>query len=60
MPGLQLIRPILHPAPRTMFYGYQIAHLNKLNANIFVPKKNPCLSYVKSPRFHGNPLSVFK
>ena len=60
MSGRQLIGPIVHPTPRTMFQGYQIVHLDKLNANIFVQKKNPCLSYVQSPRSHGNPLSIFK
>ena len=61
MPGRQLINPILHPAPRTMFHVYQVVYLDKLNVKFFVPKKNPCLGYVKSPRFHGNPfISVFE
>ena len=54
--------------PRTIFYGYQIIHWDQLNAKRFCPEKkkkkkkknNTLFGYVKSPRFHGNPLYDFE
>ena len=58
MPGRQLIRPILHPAPRTMFHGHQIVHLDKPNANI-CPKEKSLFELCEIAPFPWQPIIRF-
>ena len=41
--------------PRTICHGYQFVHLDQLNEEKNVFKKNTHLGYIKYNRFHGNP-----
>ena len=45
---------------RKCFHGYKIIHWDQLTAKRFCPEEKTCLGYVKSLRFHGNPLSDFE